>query len=1154
MIKYLISLSRKLKLPDKFIQLSRVMRITVLLLVVGCVHLSANVLSQTVTLRVEKQSLTKVFEAIESQTGYQVVYSERFVKSKNPVSITANRMPLEKFLEAVLTPQTLSFKIKEKTVLIERLETIPVRREAIVPTVQQRIVTGRVTNEEGNSLEGVTISVKGTPVATLSDANGNYQLTLPANGTTLSFSTIGYALLEIEVPANNVVNVVLVAQVEDVEGVVVVAFGTQKKKEVVGAITTINPQEMNVPSSNLTTALAGRLAGVVAYQRSGEPGADDADFFIRGVTSFGYKRDPLILIDAIEVSSRELARMQVDDIANFSILKDAAATALYGARGANGVILINTKEGVEGKTLFNVRMENSLSMPTRNIELADPVTYMRLNNEAVRTRNALAPTPYFQSQIDNTIAGTDPYVYPATDWLDMLFKDYTMNQRFNLNASGGGKAARYYLAATLNRDNGMLKVDNRNNFNNNIDLKTYQLRSNINVNLTNTTEVGVKLYGSFDDYTGPMQDGAHYYRLAVRSDPVSFPAYYPTDDAHQHVNHILFGNTPENFVNPYAELVKGYREYNRSLMLAQFELKQDLDFIAEGLKLQGLFNISRHALSSISRSYNPYWYQVGSYDRFSRVYTLDAINEDTGTEYLSFNQAVPEVRSTTYIQATTNYNRTFNEKHQIGGLLVFLMQNEIQNWDVVSLQTSLPHRNIGVSGRFSYAYDDRYFGEFNFGYNGSERFFRNNRFGFFPSGGVAWQVSNEPFWEPFRSVINDFKIRGTYGVVGNDAIGSATDRFFYLSEVNMDDPSKRAVFGLENTYWRDGITVNRYSNPEITWEKSYKTNVGFDMSLFNKLNVITDFWKEQRNDILMERVSIPTTMGLTSEIPKANVGKAQGQGIDFSVDYSDYITPDFWIQGRANFTYAVSNFLAYEEPIYANEPWKSRVGYNLTQNWGYIAERLFIDDEEVYNSPTQNFGEAVRGGDIKYRDVNGDGRITELDQVPIGYPTSPEIVYGFGVSVGLKQFDFSMFFQGLARESFWLDLERTTPFVQSVSGGARLKNQMLNVYADDHWSEGNPDPYALWPRLSPGTNANNSQMSTWFMRDGSFMRLKNAEFGYTVPQRVSERIHIRKARVYLSGINLLSWSKFDLWDVEMAGNGLGYPIQRVFNLGVQVSF
>ena len=1021
-------------------------------------------------------------------------------------------------------------------------------------------VRGTVKDTSGVVIPGVTVKVKEQPtIGASTDFNGRYILDVPANST-LVFSLVGFDAQEIPVTKNGqVIEVTLKDVTSELEDVVVVAFGTQKKKEVVGSITTITPSELKIPSSNLTTALAGRLAGVVAYQRSGEPGADDADFFIRGVTSFGYKKDPLILIDGIELSSRDLARMQVDDIANFSILKDATATALYGARGANGVILITTKEGVEGKTKVSVRLENSVSAPTRNVELADPITYMKLNNEAVQTRNPQADVPYKRSQIDNTILGNNPLVYPTNDWREMLFNDYAMNQRFNMNASGGGKTARYYLAATFNQDNGVLKVDKRNNFNSNINLKTYQLRSNINVDLTNTTEVGVKLYGTFDDYTGPTESGAHFYRLAVRSDPVSFPAYFPVDDAHRHVSHILFGNTQDNLSNPYAKMVSGYQQYNQSLMLAQFDIKQDFGFLTEGLNLHTLFNVSRYAYSSVNRAYRPFWYEVGTYDKFQQTYTLNLLNEDEGQEYLGFNYSNPDVKSTTYIQSTLNYNRTFNEKHGVSGLLVFLMQNQVTNIRPnnvpYTLQISLPSRNIGLSGRFTYSYDEKYFAEFDFGYNGSERFYETNRFGFFPSAGLAWQVSNEKFWKPLENVVTSMKLRGTFGLIGNDAIGSATDRFFYLSEVNMNDPAKRAVFGIDNGNSRDGVTVNRYSNPMITWEKSYKGNVGFDMTLFDKMNIIVDYWQEERTDILMSRAFMPSTMGLmSSTVPKANVGKAEGKGLDFSVDYSQQINSDFWLQGRANFTYAVSNYLAYEEPAYENEPWKSRLGYNLSQQWGLIAERLFVDDEEVNNSPLQNFGEQTRGGDIKYRDINDDGQITALDQVPIGFPTSPELVYGFGASAGYKNFDFSLFFQGLGRESFWLDLGATAPFITGSSGGMQLKNQILQAYAEDHWSEANPDPYALWPRLSPSLHPNNSQRSTWFMRNGAFLRLKNAEIGYSLPEKLIQRANFNRVRFYVNGSNLFSWSKFDLWDVEMAGDGLGYPIQRVINLGAQISF
>ncbi|QEC54272.1 TonB-dependent receptor [Anseongella ginsenosidimutans] len=1013
-----------------------------------------------------------------------------------------------------------------------------VREDALI-----REIKGTVRDSTG-ALPGVMIAVKGQPgVGTVSDMNGRFILDIPDGDIILVFSMVGYQSLEMAVGNQTEINVVLKQDVTALEDVVVVAFGKQKKQDVVGAVSSITPSELKIPASNLTTALAGRISGVIAYQRSGEPGADNADFFIRGVTTFGYKKDPLILIDGIEVSSTDLARLQTDDIANFSIMKDATATSLYGARGANGVILITTKEGKEGKMNISLRAENSVSMATRNIALADPITYMNLANEAVLTRNPGGNLPYPQSKIDNTIAGENPYVYPAVNWYDELFNDYTVNQRFNLNASGGGKVARYYLAGTFNQDNGNLKVDRKFDFNSNIDLKTYSLRSNVNINLTPTTEAVVRLSGNFDDYNGPINGGADMYWQAMHANPVLFPAYFMPDEANSHIKHVAFGNSGDaSYINPYANLLRGYKDYSSSKMDGQFEVKQNLGFLAEGLSMRALFNTSRYSYFDVSRAYVPFYYAIGSYDRRIDSYTLTSLNEDTGTEYLDYSEGQKDVRSSVYLEAALNYNNTFKEKHNVSSMLVFIARNSLVG-NAGDLQSSLPFRNSGVSGRFTYSYDNRYYGEFNFGYNGSERFYKTNRFGFFPSAGIAWNLSNESFWEPLLPVISKLKLRATYGLVGNDAIGSDQDRFFYLSNVDMNATGYGAYFGRDYTYYRSGVTVSRYSNRDITWEKARKTNIGFEISLFDKVNIDADYFSEDRSNILMTREFIPASMGLSAPI-RANVGEATGHGIDASIDYTEFINNNFWIKGRANFTYATSEFQVFEEPDYPYD-YLSQVGKPLSQTWGYIAERLFVDDEEAKNSPRQPFG-AYGGGDIKYHDVNSDGQISELDRVPIGHPTTPEIVYGFGLSTGFKRFDFSFFFQGSARSSFWIDPVATSPFVGET--------QLLKVYADNYWSEEQKNVYALWPRLSSTQNANNTQVSTWFMRNGSFLRLKSLEIGYTLPQQVLDKVRLSNARIYLNGLNLFSISSFKLWDVEMGGNGLGYPLQRTFNIGALVSF
>ena len=1002
-------------------------------------------------------------------------------------------------------------------------------------------ITGKVVSKSGETLTGVTVSVKGTTRGGITDVNGNYSIPIKPEDKVLVFSLIGMIKKEVPIGTQSVLNIILETESTTLDEVVVVAFGKQKKTDMVGSVTSINPSEMKIPASNLTTALAGKIAGIIAYQRSGEPGADNAEFFIRGVTTFGYKKDPLILIDGVEVNTTTLARMQPDDIASFSIAKDATATSLYGARGANGVILITTKEGKEGKMNIQFRLENSISAPTRNIELADPITYMKMGNEAVLTRDPLGLLPYSQAKIDNTIAGKNSVIYPTTDWQKALFKDYTINQRMNLNASGGGKVAKYYLAGSFNQDNGVLKVDKKNNFNNNINLKTYSLRSNVNINLTNTTEAIVRLSGSFDDYKGPIDGGAGIYNQVMHTNPVLFPAYYQPDEQNSATKHILFGNYGNgNYLNPYANLERGYKEYSSSKMDAQFELKQNMSFITDGLSLRALFNTSRYSYFDVNRGYNPFYYNIGSFDRQQDSYTLMALNETSGTEYLGYSEGTKNVSSSVYFETAANYSRTFNKKHDISSMLVFIARSSLTG-NAGDLQRSLPFRNLGLSGRTTYSYASKYYAEFNFGYNGSERFYKTNRFGFFPSAGVAWNVSNESFWKPVLPVISKLKFRATYGLVGNDAIGNDYDRFFYLSNVNMNTGG--AVFGTDNAYYRSGVAVTRYANNDITWEKAKKTNIGFEMTLFHKFSIEADYFNEYRTNILMDRAFIPPTMGLSAAV-RANVGAASAHGIDGSIDYTQNFTNNFWIKARGNFTFATSRYRVVEEPQYA-EKYISKVGNSLSQRWGYIAERLFVDDIEAANSPKQNFG-VYGGGDIKFRDVNKDGQITPLDMVPIGYPTDPEIIYGFGFSTGFKSFDLSCFFQGSGRSSFWIDPAATSPFAGET--------QLLKAYADSYWSEENRNLYALWPRLTPNISWNNAQPSNWFMRNGSFLRLKSVEFGYTLPKKLTEHVHVANARIYLTGLNLMSLSSFKLWDVEMGGNGLSYPIQMTLNAGLLVSF
>lgn len=782
---------------------------------------------------------------------------------------------------------------------------------------QNREIRGMVTGDDNEPLAGATITIKNRQGGIIVDIDGKFTIKAKT-GEILVVSFLGMKKQEVKIDNKDFYAIKLLPETNEFDEVTVVAFAKQKKESVISAVSTVNPQELKVPSSNLTTALAGRMSGLIAFQTSGEPGKDNAQFFVRGATTFGYKKDPLILIDNIELSTDDLARLNVDDIAQFSIMKDATATALYGARGANGVILVTTKQGTAGRPKVSVRVEQSVSTPRKKVKLTDPVNFMKLNNEAVNSRrdpnNPAASanyTVYSQEKIENTIAGTNPYYYPAVDWYDELFNDYALSTRVNANLSGGGSAVRYYVAASYTKDGGVIKNDKLNNYNSNINWQRYSVRSNINMDLSKTTEFAIRVNGNFDDYTGPLDSGEGLYKKVMKTSPVLYPKSYPATDEYANNTHVLFGNANKGaYINPYADMVRGYKESNNLLVAAQAELKQKLDFITQGLDARVLVSTTRSSYSDLTRAINPYYYQA-NYDKTNNSYTLTNIVE--GEEYLSYNQGAKNINTTNYIEAAVSYGRTFGA-HATSGMLVYTRREEKRSSEK-TLQQSLPRRNQGIAGRFTYAYDSRYFAEFNFGYNGSERFAAHERYGFFPSFGLGYIISNEDFWIPLRNTVDKLKFKLTYGLVGNDAIGSSEDRFYYLSEVNPNDGNRDQFFGTDYDNHMNGVSVSRYPNIYITWEKSKKVNLGFELGMFDSaLEIQTDFFYERRTQIYQPRAHIPSSMGLSAGV-SANIGEASSRGIDLSANYSYIANKDFWIKGMGNFTLAKGRYEVYEELI-----------------------------------------------------------------------------------------------------------------------------------------------------------------------------------------------------------------------------------------------
>ncbi len=1168
------------KLRKKIRIVSRITLLVVYLQCVVCALLLANSGSNAqymkdihLSVQWDNASMNEVISTLNEKTGFNFLFNDKKISKIRGISLTAESS-LETILKKLSVKKELQFRRVNNTISVKKYDG-SLDRDRVME-VRDVSVTGKVVDENGEGLPGVSVVVKGTTTGTTTDLGGEYKIKVPDDAV-LSFSFVGYMTREIGVGTQSVIDVALEPDVEQLEEIVVVGFGTQKKEAVVGAMSSVKPAELKIPSSNLTTALAGRISGVVSYQTSGEPGADNAQFFVRGVASFNGQNGPLILIDGVELTADDLARLQPDDIESFSVLKDPTTTAIYGARGANGIILVTTKTGSDGPAVVNIRVENSVSAPVSVIDLADPITHMRLQNEADRTRGRFAT--FTEQKIKNTERGVNPNAFPAIDWYDVLLKDQAQTQRVNLNVKGGGKKVRYYVAGSFTKDNGLVKVNKTNNFTNNINLRRYLLRSNINIDLHKNTEMIVRLHSTIDDYRGPLQGGNSIYNAAVRTSPVRFSPTIQPDASLVGVPHIVFGNdegprfstlrsNPAAWFNPYAELQRGYRDFRRQLSLVQLEFKQKLDNITPGLSARFLGNANTTSVFENRRSYRPYFYRIGSFNQLKNTYTLDRVAE--GNEALELSLGERTNNSVLYMEAAVNYYRTFADKHNVSGLLVTIAR-EYLDGNASTVQLSLPSRNLGLSGRFNYDYDNRYFAEFNFGFNGSERFSSQNRFGFFPSFGMGWLISNEPFFGGLTHIFSRLKLRASYGWVGNDRIGNTrSDRFFYLSEVSISDGGAGASFGRRFNEFIPGVSIYRYANPQVTWEKARKANLGLEANfLEDNVQFRVDAFHELRTNILQSRADIPSTLGLQTTV-QSNIGEVVSQGIDASLDVNHYFNNDFWASARGTFTYADNEFKVFEEPNYAaiGAPWVSNIGKNVNVAHGLIAERLFVDDAEAINSPAQfgTPGVDYGGGDIKYKDLNGDGIISSLDRAPIGLPTMPKITYGLGVSTGYKKLDFSVFFQGLAQRSFFIDPVSTGPFINSLqandgnfitigSGNGTLsENGLLQAYADSHWSEENRDIYALWPRLSTEVVQNNVQTSTFWLRDGSFLRLKQLEIGYTLIDGNNNKLGIQKLRIYGTGTNLITWSKFKLWDPELGGNGLNYPLQRVFNLGVHIGF
>ncbi len=1083
--------------------------------------------AQTVTKVFRRVPLKTVLEEVEAQTGYSFIFENKELDADRPVTATFDKATIRTVLDQVLDP-SLRYSVNGKLVTISK------RAVADTPPAgKDRTVRGTVISSADNQpIAGASVLVEGTTIGVLTDADGNYALRLPADAREVTFQFLGYETKRILVRDIQLMKLVsLNEQASSIEDVVVVGFGIQKKESVVGAVQAVKPSSLDFPSSNLTSSFAGKIAGVIATQRTGEPGADGANFWIRGISTFGTNTAPLIVMDGVEINTMMLNSIAPETIESFSVLKDATATALYGSRGANGVLLITTKSGRDMERMnINLRVENGWSMPTSIQDIADGVTYMKAYNEAAGMMY------YSQEKIDGTRERRNPHIFPNNDWYRILFKNYTMNQNVNANITGGGKRVDYFLNATFYNENGILNSPNASKFNTNVNYKKYLFQSNVAAKITNTTRLSVRMNTQLHFRHAPTEDLKNLFYYTMRANPVHFPATWPSQEGDNFVRYgsIEAPNGSSNELNPYALMCRGFGDRHYSYYTETINLDQDLKFITPGLKIKGQASFYNYVYSASYKNTQPYYFKLNQYQQDPETgdYAYDtAILGKPGTNYYTITTGKDGYRENS-LQGSIEYTRNFNDAHDVNALLVYHQKERVYNTPDAKENDVLPYREQGLAGRITYAFKNRYMMEINFGYNGSENFAPGKRFGFFPSVAVGYNISNEPFFKPLNEVVSLLKFRFSYGKSGNDVLAI---RFPYVTEINIDQ-GMHWYIGPEFTGMK-GTTIATLGNVAATWEVSTKTNFGLELGLFNDLMLIADFFHEKRTGIFMQRRSIPATSGYTGTQPYGNIGAVKNRGVDFSLEYNKAIGKDLIVSARGSFTYAHNEITERDEPP-GTPKYQSEIGHPINSISGLVADGFFADEADIASSPTHTY-QSVRPGDIKYRDLNGDGKVNDDDITILGRPTTPEIVYGFGASVKWKNFDASVFFQGQGRVSILM--QDMHPFCNNGNSGFGLTKWI----ADSHWSESNPDPGADYPRLSAEWNLNNTKNSSLWVRNGSFLRLKSVELGYTV----------KRLRIYFTGSNLATFTDFKFWDPELGGgNGLSYPLQRTFNLGVQYNF
>ena len=999
------------------------------------------------------------------------------------------------------------------------------------------VVTGVVTDKNKEPLVGVNITVGDmVGLGTITDINGKYKIKMEPYHR-LIFSYIGFDKVEVLVKEQRVINVAMQeSEASVIDEVVITGTGAQKKLTVTGAVTNVNVADLKVnPTGSISNALAGNVAGVLAMQTSGQPGQNSSEFWIRGISTFGASNAALVLVDGFE---RNLDEINIEDIETFVVLKDASTTAIYGSRGANGVILITTKHGKAGKINIDAKVETTYNTRTITPDFVNGYNYASMINEARITR---AQEPLYQPyELEILRLGLDPDLYPNVNWKDVLMKDGAMTYRGTVNMNGGGATARYFVSASYIEEQGMYKTDEnlRKDYDTNANAKRWNYRLNTDIDITKSTLLKVGVSGSLKKVNEPGLGGDIWHSIMGQT-PISIPLVYS--------NGYIPAYGTGNQTNPWVLATQtGYNEVWENKIQTNVTLEQKLDFITKGLSFVGRFGYDTNNKNNIKHEK---WPEQWKAQRF-RDENGELVFERISTEQKMRISSGASGERLEFFEAILQYDRGFKE-HHLGGTLKYNQDSKIMTVNIGDdIKKSIPRRHQGLAGRVSYNWNYRYFADFNFGYSGSENFATGHQFGFFPAFSVAWNIAEEPIIKKSLKWMNMFKLRYSYGKVGNDNFGDNV-RFPYMYTIGSGGGYQWADYNYDKNF--GGKIYTDLASNNVTWEIATKHDIGVDLSLFNdKFTATIDYFHEQRDGIYMTRDHLSSMIGLNGKRPKANVGSVLSEGFDGNFAYKQKVG-DVNLTIRGNMTYSKNEILERDEAYNVYE-YQMDEGHRVDQAKGLIALGLFKDYDDIRNSPRQDFG-SVQPGDIKYKDVNGDGVINDGDRVAIGATTKPNLIYGMGISAQWKGLDVNLHFQGAGKSTFFIDGPSVYAF-SSGTWGNILSDLVENRWIDSSISN-NPateNPNASYPRLSYGGSGNNFRQSTYWLRNGSYLRLKTLEIGYSLPKSMVNKIHFNSMQLFFIGTNLLTFSSFKLWDPELgSSNGEKYPLAKMFTLGLSVN-